>query len=308
MFLSPHPNQYARAAMVTALLTGTLFAVGCSQNPYLANPGSNVSWRAQGPGYAPGTAPPGVNPGINPGINPNDARIAELSRRVQLLDDNNRQLHTQLAQSAQQGQVYKDELKILRDQLAETTQRFESTRLAAQNAQSRMQNAETQVRGMQASSQNRGGALIRANTNLGQLIGRLNLKGVPVQQDGDVIRIIVPSDQLFQPGTAQLHQEATLTLDPIVAQLRSVFPQQRIGIEGYTDNATLYGGQTATSHQLASAQAAAVLDMLTRRGGMPMNQLFTVAQGANNPRQPNSTAAGRAANRRVELVIYPETF
>ncbi|QDT13370.1 OmpA/MotB family protein [Planctomycetes bacterium K23_9] len=303
-----HQNLNLSALMVAALLIGTPFVTGCSQNPYLATPGSNVTWQAQGPNYAPGTAPPGVNPAINPGMNPNDARIAELNRRVQLLDDNNRQLHTQLAQSAQQSQVYKDELKVIRDQLAETTQQFESTRLAARNAQSRMQNAESQVRGMQASSQNRGGALIRANTNLKQLIGRLNLKGVPVQQDGDVIRIVVPADQLFQPGTAQPHQQATLTLDPIVAQLRSVFPQQRIGIEGYTDNSALYGGQVATSHQLASAQAAAVLDIMTRRGGMPMNQLFTVAQGSNNPRQPNSTAAGRAANRRVELVIYPETF
>ena len=312
MFSLSHRNrsfQFSSAITPSCvLLASVLLTSGCSQNPYLATPGSNVTWRAQGPGYAPGTAPPGVNPAVNPGMNANDARIAELNRRVQLLDDNNRQLHTQLAQSAQQSQVYKDELKVMRDQLAETTQRFESTRLAARSAQSQLQQAESQVRGMQASSQNRGGALIRANTNLRQLIGRLNLKGGPVQQDGDGIRIIVPADQLFQPGTAQLHQQATLTLDPIVAQLRSVFPRQRIGIEGYTDNAAAYGGQAGTSHQLASAQAAAVLDMLTRRGGMPMNQLFTVAQGSNNPRQPNNTASGRAANRRVELVVYPETF
>lgn len=308
MFLLPQRIRHARAAGVAVLLLGALFVMGCSQNPYLATPGSNVTWRTQGPGYAPGTAPPGVNSAINPGMNPNDARIAELSRRVQLLDDNNRQLHTQLAQSAQRSQVYKDELQVLRDQLADTTKRFQSTTLAARDAQSRLQNAESQVRGMQTSSQNRGGALIRANTNLKQLIGRLNLRGVPVQQDGDVIRIVVPADQLFQPGTAQLHQQATQTLDPIVAQLRSVFPQQRIGIEGYTDNAAISGGQAATSHQLASAQAAAVLDIMTRRGGMPLNQLFTVAQGGNNPRQPNNTAAGRAANRRIELVIYPETF
>ena len=161
---------------------------------------------------------------------------------------------------------------------------------------------------MQASTQVRNGATIKPNTNLRQLSTRLNVPGIPVRQDGDVIRIVIASDQLFQPGTAQLLQNSTLALDPIVAQLRNVFPRQRIGIEGYTDNSTLYGGQVATSHQLASAQAAAVLDIMTRRGGMPLNQLFTVAQGANNPRQSNATAAGRAANRRIELVIYPETF
>ena len=122
------------------------------------------------------------------------------------------------------------------------------------------------------------------------------------------VRIVVPSDQLFQPGTAQLQPQAAQILDPIAAQLRTVFPRQRIGIEGNTDNAQLYGGSVATSHQLASAQAAAVLDLLTRRSGMLPQQLFTVSQGSNRPRQSNDTAAGRAANRRVEFVIYPETY
>jgi len=258
--------------------------VGCSQNPYFAGP-AGANWNN------PQTA----------SVNQGEARIAELSRRVQLLDDNNRQLHTQLAQSEQQSQVYRDESQLLRQQLGDMSSRAESTAIAARNAQSR-------VRGMQASSQIRGGASIQANTNLTQMASRLNLGGIPVVQDGKVLRIVVPADQLFRPGTAQLLPQASGTLDPIAAQLRSVFPKQRIGIEGYTDNAQIYGGSTATSHQLAAAQASAVLDLMSRRAGMPAQQLFTVAQGANNPRQSNDTAAGRAANRRVELVVYPDSY
>lgn len=266
-------------------LMGLLCVVsGCSQNPYFAGP-AGANWNT--PQMA--------------SVNQNEARIAELSRRVQLLDDNNRQLHTQLAQSEQQAQVYRDETQLLRQQLGDLSQRAESTAIAARDAQS-------QVRGMQASSQIRGGASIQANTNLTQMASRLNLGGIPVVPDGNVLRIIVPADQLFRPGTAQLLPQASNTLDPIAAQLRSVFPQQRIGIEGYTDNAPIYGGTTATSHQLAAAQASAVLDLITRRSGMPAQQMFTVAQGSNNPRQSNDTAAGRAANRRIELVVYPDNY
>ncbi|WP_146524708.1 OmpA/MotB family protein [Novipirellula artificiosorum] len=268
--------------LVTALFGGVL--LGCSQNPYLASsPGG--AWQV----------PQSV------AVQPSEAQIAELNRRVQLLDDNNRQLHTQLAQSEQQSQVYRDELNLVRTQLADTTQRLESTAIAAKEAENR-------VRGFQASTQMRGGTSIQANTDLTQAASRLNLGGVPVERNGDVIRVIVSSDHLFQPGTIQLLPQAATTLDPIAAQLRSVFPRQRIGIEGYTDDAPLYGGQVATSHQLTAGQAASVLDLLTRRAGMPSQQLFTVAQGANNPRQPNTSAAGRAANRRIELVVYPETF
>jgi flagellar motor protein MotB len=161
---------------------------------------------------------------------------------------------------------------------------------------------------MQASTQLRGGATITPNTSLSQQASRLNLSGVPVEQDGEVIRIVVPSDQLFTAGAAQLQPQAARTLDPIASQLQSVFPRQRIGIEAYTDNAPLYGGTVATSHQLTSAQASAVLDLLTRRSGMTPQQLFTVAQGANHPRQSNDSPAGRASNRRIEIVIYPDTF
>ena len=263
--------------------------VGCNQNPYLAGPGA----------YPPTTV--ASNPNLAPGVNPNDARMAELSRRVQLLDDNNRQLHTQLAQSEQQAQVYREELGLVRKQLAEVNQQLETAQLAARDAQNT-------VRGFQASTQMRGGATIQPNTNLSAQASRLNLGGLAVRQDGDRIRIAIPSDQLFAPGTAQLIQQSTQVLDPVAAQLRSLFPRQRIGIEGYTDNAQASVGGAAASHQLASAQASAVLDLLTRRAGMPLGQFFIVAQGANKPVQPNASAAGRAANRRIELVIYPETF
>ena len=269
--------------LLSALLCA--LACGCTQNPYYAAAPGGAAWQLPPPNS----------------LNPADAQLAELRRRVQLLDDNNRQLHTQLAQSEQQSQVYRDELNLIRQQLADTTSKLEATALAAREA-------ESKIRGFQASTQLRGNASITPNTNLQQLAARLNLGGVPVQQDGDVLRIIVQSDQLFQPGTAQMQPQAALVLDPIAAQLKSVFPRQRIAIEGYTDNSPMYGGQVSTSHQLASAQTAAVLDLLTRRAGMPPQQLFTVAQGTNNPRASNDNAAGRATNRRIELVVYPDTF
>lgn len=292
-------QHFHRLSYWATMSFAIVLAAGCSQNPYFAGQGGIRSGQV-GPNLAPGAAPSWQNP-RTANVSEAEAKISELSRRVQLLDDNNRQLHTQLAQSEQQTQVYRDESELLRKQLGELSQRFESTAIAAREAQSRVQ-------GIQASTQIRGNAKITPNTNLSQLASRLNLGGLAVQQDGRVIRIPLPSDQMFQPGTAQLIPQATMLLDPIAAQMRSIFPNQRIGIEGYTDTAPLYGGAVANAHQLTGAQASAVLDVLTRRGGLPSQQLFTVAQGSNNPRQSNDSAAGRAANRRIELVIYPESF
>jgi flagellar motor protein MotB len=272
-------------ALAAIVMLCCLLSLGCTGNPYLGVPGG-TAWQPQG---------------IQTTIDPTQAQLAELNRRVRLLDDNNRQLHTQLAQSEQQSQVYRDELSLVRQQLADTTNRLDSAAIAASEAKDKLQ-------GLHASTQLRGGATIRANTNLQQIASQMNLGGLTVIPDGDTIRIIVPSDQLFQPGTANLQASSAPILDNLAAQVRTAMPRQRIAIEGYTDNAPLYGGRFTTSHQLTSAQVASVAEMLTRRSGLPEAQLFTVAQGANHPRGANEDAAGRAANRRIEFVIYPDTF
>ena len=132
--------------------------------------------------------------------------------------------------------------------------------------------------------------------------------GYSVEDDGGVIRLRLPSDQLFQQGTAQLSASASSILDRVAESLKRNYPRQRIAIEGHTDNAPLYGGTYSTSHQLAAAQSNAVLEHFTRRNQMPSAQLFTLAHGDNYPVGDNQSPASRATNRRVEFVVYPETF
>ena len=135
----------------------------------------------------------------------------------------------------------------------------------------------------------------------------LQMPGFDVRQDGDVIRIAIPSDQLFQPGSAQLRNGAHQLIDTVGTAVARSYPRQIISVEAYTDSGPVGGGY-ASRHQLTANQAMAVLDQLTRQNRLSDRQLFMVAQGANHPRASNATSAGQAQNRRVELVVYPETI
>ena len=67
--------------------------------------------------------------------------------------------------------------------------------------------------------------------------------------------------------------------------------------------------RTALGHdnqQLSVAQATAVYQYISSRGQIPAQQMLIVGHGANHPVVSNATAAGKARNARVELVIYPE--
>jgi chemotaxis protein MotB len=129
-----------------------------------------------------------------------------------------------------------------------------------------------------------------------------------VVQDGDLIRIRISADQLFGQGTAQLISSGSYLLDQVATSISSQYGRQRVAIEGHTDTGPLYGGAYANPSQLAGAQAQAVIDQLVRRNNLPAQQLFMVAHGPNHPIGDNQTAAGRADNRRIEIVIYPDTF
>ena len=65
--------------------------------------------------------------------------------------------------------------------------------------------------------------------------------------------------------------------------------------------------QYPTSHHLSVAQATAIYDALRRAAGVPQQQLFVIGHGSNHPKMSNGTEAGRQANRRIEVVVYPET-
>jgi chemotaxis protein MotB len=254
-------------------------ASGCGQNAFLT-PQQQTAMQQQQTAYV--------------------SQVQELERRVNELDISNRDMHTRLAQSEQQQQIYRDQTALLQQQLRDTANQLRETQLARQEA-------ESNVQMLQASTRKQGGAVITANNSVRQSLSTIDIPGLEMRQDQDVIRIEIPADELFQAGTAQLSSTAYTYLDRAADAIARNYPRQRIAIEGHTDSGPTFVGTTTTTHQLSSMQALAVFDTLTRRNHLPARQLFVMGMGANHPRTSNATDAGRAKNRRIEIVIYPQT-
>lgn len=225
----------------------------------------------------------------------------ELVGRAQTLDTDNQQLESLLAQSRQQTRILQDEVVALRDQL-----RGVSTELA--RARDDHDALNERARALAATTRKRVGASISANSSLRSRLGDLSSLGVEVRQDGDVIRIELPGSRLFAPGSATLLPDAAPVIDAVADELSRGFARHRIGIEGHTDSDPIHNSQWGTNHHLSVGRAAAVYDYLITRSRLRPEQLFTVGHGSNQPVVSNATAAGKERNRRVELVIYPETL
>jgi outer membrane protein OmpA-like peptidoglycan-associated protein len=103
----------------------------------------------------------------------------------------------------------------------------------------------------------------------------------------------------FAAGTSRLAPTARPILDRIATSINSFLqatPGASFEIGGHTDNR----GSPAANTRLSQARAQSVLDYLVSRG-VPRDKLRAVGYGPGQPVAPNTTAAGRAQNRRVEI-------
>lgn len=226
-------------------------------------------------------------------------QVQDLTRRVGQLDVNNSDLHRQLAQAEQQRAQYTDQIAVLQKQLGDMASKVRDTGLAKQEA-------DKQLTALQASTRFRGGATITANNSVREALSPVALPGINVRQEGEVIRIELPADKLFVPGSAQVQPDGLRILDEVAGAIARSYPRQRVIIEGHTDNSAAFN--PAAAHTLSGGQAQAVFQQLVQRNHLPPRQLSILAMGENHPIASNATPAGQAANRRIEVVIYPDTL
>ena len=110
------------------------------------------------------------------------------------------------------------------------------------------------------------------------------------------VQVTFDSGILFQSGKAVLNNAAKTSLTQFANNVLKVNTDCDVAIQGFTDNAP-FKGKTA-------ARAQAVTSYLLSQG-VSANQIrSTTGFGEANPVADNSTAAGKAQNRRVEVLLY----
>lgn len=127
-----------------------------------------------------------------------------------------------------------------------------------------------------------------------------------VDQRGLVIHI--KESTLFDPGSDKLKAEAIVPLDLIADQLRNI--NNAIRIEGHTDNMPINTAKFPSNWELSTARAISVVRYLVEKHNLSPQQLSALGFGEFRPIADNSTDQGRAANRRVDIVVLSqsETF
>ena len=106
----------------------------------------------------------------------------------------------------------------------------------------------------------------------------------------------------FPIGKAAFRAGAEGLFDQIGGAIRQI-PRQPIRLEGHTDNVPIHNEEFASNWDLSSWRAIEVMNLLIERFEVAPERLSVVGYGELRPVADNGSPQGRAANRRVDIVI-----
>ena len=128
---------------------------------------------------------------------------------------------------------------------------------------------------------------------------------VSIQMGKDGLVISLREAGFFDSGSATPKPGTLPTLRTIAGSLART--PYDVRIEGHTDNIPIHTAQFDSNWELSTARATSIARLLLEDQLIPPERLSAAGYAEFHPVASNDTAEGRAANRRVDLVVLPRT-
>lgn len=145
--------------------------------------------------------------------------------------------------------------------------------------------------------------LLPSQQQLEQRVRALNLHGVNATPTPEGVTLRIDDNLLFDSAQAELTGQGRA----VIGQLQQVLDsfEGEISVEGHTDSLPIQNDRFPSNWELSSARAISVVRFLQEQG-IAQERMRAIGYAATRPLQSNDTAEGRAANRRVELLLRNE--
>lgn len=184
-------------------------------------------------------------------------------------------------------QQYQDEVRTLRE---------ERTQLKKENRDLRAQNEAYETSLAEASARPPSVTPVADNPELNEL-------GIEYGNRGGNFYISIPSEVTFPSGKAELTKKGQEALKAVARVLLEQHKTGKYWIEGHTDSDPIKKSKWGSNRELSVERAMAVLHYLVESCDLPDEQCVVAGHGQYHPIAGNTDNAGKARNRRVEIVV-----
>lgn len=223
-----------------------------------------------------------------------ETKQAEMQAQI---DDTLRQLAAERDKCSQEADAYKKQLDALNAEKIALV--GDKMKLTATQAELQAALAEVQKRKVAAEAriQEFRDLLARFKSLIDS--GKLKVRIV----DGKMV-VELATDVLFASGSATLSAEGKSAVAEVAGILKTI-GDRKFQIAGHTDNVPIRTATYRSNWDLAFDRAHSVLKTMID-AGMPSDHISAASYAEFQPRTSNADDAGRAQNRRIEIVVVPD--
>ena len=141
--------------------------------------------------------------------------------------------------------------------------------------------------------------------NLTRSLSSDDKKDVDVQVLKGVVYISLSDNMLYKSGSYEISPKADATLSKI-AKIIADYKDYDVLIEGNTDSDAIKSTNIRNNWDLSCLRASSVVQALQTKFGVDPKRLTAGGRGEYNPVASNNTTAGKAKNRRTQIIITPK--
>ena len=141
--------------------------------------------------------------------------------------------------------------------------------------------------------------------NLKGAIGNLDDQDINVKVDKGVVYVDISDKLLFKTGSYDVTERAKVVLGK-VAKVLAAQPDIEFMVEGHTDNVAISTDELNDNWDLSVKRATSIVRILQKSYGLDPKRMTAAGRSEYLPISDNSTAAGRATNRRTRIVVLPQ--
>jgi chemotaxis protein MotB len=141
--------------------------------------------------------------------------------------------------------------------------------------------------------------------NLKGALGNLEDQDINVKVDKGVVYVDISDKLLFKTGSYDVTERAKVVLGK-VAKVLAAQPEIEFMVEGHTDNVAISTDELNDNWDLSVKRATTIVRILQKSYGLDPKRMTAAGRSEYLPLSDNSTAAGRATNRRTRIVVLPQ--
>ncbi len=233
----------------------------------------------------------------------------ELNESYELLIANN---NTLIARNAAENrklleQLEKTEQELLakEEALTKEQERLNALNSRLKELETNLEKREERVNELESALSKKDSISSALRDKIAAALTRFEGKGLTVEQKNGKVYVSLENSLLFASGSWNVDASGKQAIQDLAGAL-SENPDLDILIEGHTDNDEYNGsGAIKDNWDLSVMRATSIVKILTQAGVDP-TRLTAAGRGEFIPVASNETSAGKAANRRIEIIISPD--